>query len=154
MVRQVTHRLKTQRHNDTKTQRRMKITRFEDLECWQEARKLVNMVYNITNNTHFKRDLRLSGQIQAAATSSMANIAEGFIRRSHKEFIQFLFIAMSSIAEVESHLYVALDQKYIEEKEFKNIYNQAEKTAKMLSNLIKYLRTKPTKPTKPIKQTK
>jgi len=126
----------------------MKITRFEDLECWQEARKLVNMVYNITNNAHFKQDLRLSGQIQAAATSSMANIAEGFIRRSHKEFIQFLFIAMSSIAEVESHLYVALDQKYIEEKEFKNIYNQAEKTAKMLSNLIKYLRTKPTKPTK------
>ena len=132
----------------------MKITRFEDLECWQEARKLVNMVYNITNNAHFKRDLRLSGQIQAAATSSMANIAEGFIRRSHKEFIQFLFIAMSSIAEVESHLYVALDQKYIEEKEFKNIYNQAEKTAKMLSNLIKYLRTGQTKRTKQTKSTK
>jgi len=126
----------------------MKITHFEDLECWQEARKLVNMVYSITNSNHFKKDLRLSGQIQAAAISSMANIAEGFIRRSHKEFIQFLFIAMSSIAEVESHLYVALDQKYIEEKEFKNIYNQAEKTAKMISNLIKYLRTGQTKRTK------
>ena len=40
----------------------------------------------------------------------MANIAEGFVRHSDKEFVQFLFIAMSSSAEVQSHLYVAVDQ--------------------------------------------
>ena len=88
----------------------MKITRFEDLDCWQQARILVKEVYGVTKDREFKKDFRLSGQIQAAVTSSMANIAEGFIRRSNKEFIQFLFIAMSSAAEVQSHLYVALDQ--------------------------------------------
>ena len=122
-----------------------KITRFEDLECWQEARKLVSKVYAATRENEFKRDLRLSGQIQAAATSSMANTAEGFIRHSDKEFIQFLFIAMSSAAEVQSHLYVALDQHYIDRKHFDDIYEQANKTAKIISGLIKYLRTKQTR---------
>ena len=125
----------------------MKITRFEDLECWQEARKLVKKVYAVTNDGAFKKDLRLSGQIQAAAMSSMANIAEGFIRRSDKEFIQFLFIAMASTAEVQSHLYIALDQGYIDQKQFDEISEQADKTAKIISGLIKYLRTKPTRQT-------
>ncbi|MFQ6083139.1 MAG: four helix bundle protein [Methanosarcinales archaeon] len=116
----------------------MKITKFENLHCWQEARKLVNTVYTITTNGAFKKDLRLSSQTQAASSSVMANIAEGFIRRSNKEFIQFLFIAMSSTAEVQSHLYVALDQGYIQQEKFKEVYNQADKTAKMISGLIKF----------------
>ena len=123
----------------------MKLTRFEDLECWQEARKLVNKIYAVTKDDKFKKDLRLSGQIQAASASIMANITEGFIRRSDKEFTQFLFIAMSSAAEVQSHLYIALDQGYIDQKQFDAIYNQANKTAMIISGLIKYLRTKQTK---------
>lgn len=122
----------------------MKINRFEELDCWQEARKLVNMVYAATKDHEFKKDLRLSGQIQAASTSIMANIAEGFIRRSNKEFTQFLFIATSSAAEVQSHLYIALDQGYIDQKEFDAIYDQANKTAMIISGLIKYLRTRQT----------
>jgi len=82
------------------------------------------------------------------------NIAEGSGSASNKEFIQFLFIAMSSAAEVQSHLYTALDQDYINRKEFNKIYDQADKTARMISNLIKYLRTRPTRTTKPTKQTK
>ena len=74
--------------------------------------------------------------------------AEGFSRKGKKEFIQFLFIAMSSAAEVQSHLYVALDQSYINREEFEKIYSQANKTAKMISGLVKYLRTKQTSPTK------
>ncbi len=59
----------------------MKIARFEDLLCWQEARMLVNMVYGaIRNTSDFQKDFRLSGQITAAAVSSMSNIAEGFSR--------------------------------------------------------------------------
>ena len=126
----------------------MKITRFEDLECWQQARVLVNKVYEVTKGGGFSKDLRLSGQIQVAATFSMANAAEGFVRRSDKEFIQFLFIAMSSAAEVQSHLYVALDQGYVDQKHFDDIYEQAEKTARIISGLIKYLLTKQTKSTK------
>jgi four helix bundle protein len=126
----------------------MKINRFEKLDCWQEARKLVNMVYAATRDDKFKKDLRLCGQIQAASTSIMANIAEGFIRRSNREFTQFLFIATSSAAEVQSHLYIALDQGYIDQKQFDAIYDQANKTAMIISGLIKYLRTKQTKQTK------
>ena len=125
-----------------------KITRFEDLDCWQQGREVVKLVYKATQGTDFRKDLRLCGQIQAAATSIMANIAEGFIRRSDKEFIQFLFIAMSSAAEVQSHLYVALDQGYIDKRTFDTIYNQADKTAKIISGLITYLRTKSTRQTK------
>jgi len=132
----------------------MKLIHFEDLECWQEARKLTNMVYSVTDNMMFRKDLRLSGQIQAAASSVMANIAEGFVRRSTKEFIQFLFIAMSSAAEVQSHLYIAMDQGYIDEEHFHHIYDQADKTGKIISGLIKYLRTKQITQTRSTRQTR
>ncbi|RLB20512.1 MAG: four helix bundle protein [Deltaproteobacteria bacterium] len=119
----------------------MKITRFEELECWQRGRELTKLVYSATRNEAFKKDLRLAGQIQASATSTMANCAEGFIRRSNKEFIQFLFIAMSSAAEVQSHLYVALEQGYVSQEKFNVIYKQADKTSRLISGLINYLRT-------------
>jgi len=118
----------------------MKINSFEDLDCWQEARILVRKIYDVSRDDDFKKDMRLSGQIQAAATSCMANIAEGFERRSDKEFVQFLYIAMASAAEVKSHLYVALDQKYIIQSQFTGIYEQAQKTAQLISAFIKYLR--------------
>jgi four helix bundle protein len=118
----------------------MKITRFEDIQAWQEARKLVKMVYGLIRiNEKFSRDFRLVSQIQAAAVSSMSNIAEGFSRKGHKEFVQFLFISKSSVAEVQSQLYVALDQEYIVQNDFNEVYNQADLVSKMISNFIKYL---------------
>ena len=118
----------------------MKITWFEDIQAWQEARKLVKKVYDaIKESKEFQRDLRLVSQIQGAAVSAMANIAEGFSRRSNKEFIQFLFISKSSAAEVQSHLYVALDQGYMAKEKFEEIYAQADLVSKMISGFIKYL---------------
>ncbi len=84
-------------------------------------------------------------QIQSAAASVTANIAEGFVRRSNKEFVQFLFIAMSSSVEVQSHLYIAVDQGYLAKETFGSIYEQANKT---LSGLITYLRTRQSRLTK------
>ena len=119
----------------------MKITRFEDLECWQQARILVNMVYAaIRNSRSLQKDFRLCGQLTGAAISVMGNIPEGFVRRSNREFIQFLFISLSSAAELQSHMYVALDQEYVTESVFRDIYQQAERTAKLISGLITYLR--------------
>jgi len=69
----------------------------------------------------------------------MSNIAEGFSRKGNKEFVQYLYISKSSAAEVQSHLYVALDQEYIQETEFRKIYDQAEKVSKLDSAFIKYL---------------
>jgi len=117
----------------------MKLTRFEDLECWKEARQIVNRVYCASRVNEFKRDFSLTDQIKRAAVSIMANIAEGFSRKGNKEFMQFLFIAKSSAAELQSHMYVALDQGYINKDEFEKIYEQADKVQRQVSNLIKYL---------------
>src|SRR3989339_256398 len=127
----------------------MTIKRFEDIDAWKEARKLVKMVYEaIKQNKNFQKDFRLVNQIQGAAVSSMSNIAEGFSRRSNKEFIQFLFISKSSAAEIQSHFYVALDQNYVTQETFEQIYNQAEIVSKLDSGFIKYLNTPPNRPNK------
>jgi len=119
----------------------MKISRFEDLECWQEARKLVNMVYDaISSSPAFQSDRRLKDQCTGAALSTMGGIPEGFARRSNKEFTQYLFISLSSAAELQSHFYVALDRKYVTQEAFDQIYQQADKVGKMDSSLITYLR--------------
>jgi four helix bundle protein len=118
----------------------MKIAKFEDLECWKEARILVNMVYDaIHSNGRFERDFGLRGQVTDAAVSSMSNIAEGFSRHSNKEFAQFLFISKGSVSEVQSIFYVALDQTYINKEIFNKIYSQVEKVSKLTSGLINYL---------------
>jgi four helix bundle protein len=125
----------------------MKITRFEDIDAWKEARKLVKMVYDVVNKSpKFRRDFRLVNQMQDASVSSMSNIPEGFSRKSNKEFIQFLFISKSSAAEVQSQLYVALDQDYITQDDFERIYNQAEIVSKMDSGFVKYLQSQLRKP--------
>ena len=85
----------------------------------------------------------------------MSNIAEGFLRHSDNEFTQFLFISMSSVAEVQSQLYIALDQGYVDKDQFDEYYDQAKKTAMIISGLIKYLCNKKShkKSTKQAKQT-
>jgi len=127
----------------------MKLTHFEDLECWQEARKLVQMVYNaVKKNAAFQRDLRFMGQITAAAVSIMNNIAEGWAAQSNAEFIRFLTYSRRSCAEVQNCGYVALDQKYIDEEEFQKIYAQAVKTTQIIDGLLRYLRSQRSKRSK------
>jgi four helix bundle protein len=100
------------------------------------------MVYDaIRSSRALQNDFRLSNQLTGAAISVMGNIPEGFVRRSNKEFIQFLFISLSSAAELQSHMYVALDQHYVTKEIFESIYRQAEKTSKLVSGLITYLLT-------------
>jgi four helix bundle protein len=107
------------------------------------------MVYAaIRNSKSLQKDFRLSGQLTGAAISVMGNIPEGFVRRSNREFIQFLFISLSSAAELQSHMYVAIDQEYVTELVFHSIYQQAEKTAMLISGLITYLRNYEDKPGK------
>src|SRR3989337_997479 len=97
----------------------MKIERFEDIKAWQEARVLVQLIYQAAKSDKgFSNDFKFREQIQGAAVSIMSNIAEGFSRRSTKEFTQFLFIPKGSAAEVQSQLYVALDQGYISHEKF------------------------------------
>ncbi len=118
----------------------MRITRFEDIEAWQEARKLVKLVYSVINKSpKFRKNFRLVNQVQDAAVSAMSNISEGFSRKGNKEFIQFLFISKSSAAEVQSHFYVAMDQDYVNQEDFNKVYDQAQIVSKLDSGFIKYL---------------
>ncbi|MEO6695076.1 MAG: four helix bundle protein [Ignavibacteria bacterium] len=116
-----------------------KIEKFEDLICWQRARNVVKEIYSITSEGLFNRDFPLKDQIRRAAISIMLNIAEGFGRRTHKEFQQFLFFAHGSIAEVQSALYISLDVNYIAKEVFDNLYNKCTEISKIISGLIKSL---------------
>ncbi len=71
----------------------MAVKQLEDLEVWQEARRLTQIVYRVTTAEKFSKDFSLRDQIQKAAVSVMSNIAEGFERGGNQEFIQFLYVA-------------------------------------------------------------
>ncbi len=117
----------------------MKIERFEDIEAWQLARELTRKVYNLTKKPEFARDFGLKGQIQDASGSSMHNIAEGFDSESNSEFVRFLRYAKRSCTEVQSELYVALDQQYISDNEFLDVYDHAGRTRAAIRGFINYL---------------
>jgi four helix bundle protein len=91
----------------------MKIERFEDIEAWQLARELTQKVYRLTKKPRLSKDYGLKQQMQEAAGSAMHNIAEGFDSETNAEFIRFLRYAKRSCTEVQSELYVALDEEYI-----------------------------------------
>jgi four helix bundle protein len=117
----------------------LKIERFEDIEAWQLARELTRMVYCLTKKPEFARDYGLKRQIQDAAGSTMHNTAEGFDSESNAEFVRFLRYAKRSCTEVQSELYVALDQKYITISEFEDVYDHAARTRAAIRGFIKYL---------------
>ena len=85
------------------------------------------------------RDFGLKGQIQDAAGSSMHNIAEGFDSETIPEFVRFFRYAKRSCTEVQSELYVALDQEYIIKAEFNDVYDHAGRTRAAIRCFIKYL---------------
>lgn len=124
------------------------ITKFEDLIAWQEARKLVSMIYKITSDGLFFKDFGLKDQIQRAAVSSMTNIAEGFDNESTVEFARFLGMARRFAVEVQSLLYAALDASYINEEAFKTHYDQARKVQAIIGGLKKSILKNPRRPNK------
>jgi len=114
---------------------------FEDIQAWQESRKLVKMIYSLTNKELFSKDYGMRDQVRRASVSTMANIAEGFDCESKVEFARFLGIARRSTVEVQSILYAALDTGYIDQREFDLHYEQARK-AKALVGGFKHSLTK------------
>lgn len=116
------------------------INRFEDSKSWQKARVLTHGIYEATREGAFARDFGLRDQIRRATVSVMANIAEGFERDGDQEFIQFLSTAKGSCGEVRSHLYVAMDEGYLEQRQFDALAALAVETSRLLAGFIAYLR--------------
>jgi len=113
---------------------------FEEIQAWQKARELVREIYKTCQDGKLKRDFGLRDQICRAAVSSMSNIAEGFARKSDRDFAHFLDIAKGSATEVQSLLYVALDVGYVARDEFDRVYKLAAEAASLISGLTSYLR--------------
>jgi four helix bundle protein len=118
----------------------MSIRRFEDIEAWQLARELTRQVYQHTQKAPFFSDFGLKDQIQRASSSIMQNIAEGFDSESNPEFIRFLRYSKRSCSEVQSQLYVALDNTYISEQEFESLYEFARRSRAAIRGFINYLK--------------
>jgi len=115
------------------------IKNFEDLKAWQKARELAGYVYTLTRKQEFSHDFGLRDQIQAAAGSTMHNIAEGFESGYDPEFIRFLKMARRSAGEVQSELYLALDAGHISQEELKKVYELAVDVKKLINGMISYL---------------
>ena len=124
------------------------IKRFEDLEIWQEARKLAKEIHQISLTTPLKIDFRLQQQIKASSGSIMDNIAEGFERDGNTEFRQYLAIAKGSSGETRSQLYRLLDYEYISEKQFVDLKTQYENLSGKIQNFMAYLNKQDFKGTK------
>jgi len=118
------------------------ITKFEDLEIWQEARKLAKEVFILSKETNLKTDFRFKEQIKASSGSVMDNIAEGFERDGNLEFRQLLSIAKGSAGETRSQIYRLYDSEYISEEQFKDLKNKYENLSGKIKNFITYLNKK------------
>lgn len=114
----------------------MNIEKFEDILSWQKAKNLTIEIYKTFEK---QKDFSFKSQIQRTSVSIMNNIAEGFERKSNKEFKQFLFVAKGSAGEVRSMLHLALDLKYITNEQYNKLHDEVIIISKMLSNFIKTL---------------
>lgn len=124
------------------------IKKFEDLEIWQEARRLSKIIIEIAKTSDLKSDFRLKQQIKSSAGSVMDNIAEGFERDGNLEFKQFLSIAKGSSGETRSQCYRLFDSEYITKEKFEELITDYEKLNQKIANFISYLNKNDFKGTK------
>ncbi len=112
---------------------------FEDLLIWKESMRLSLDIYKLFKDC---KDFGLKDQIQRASVSVPSNISEGFERQTGKEFIQYLFIAKGSVAEVRTQIYLSVELNYIDKKQGQVLIEKAKKISSMIQNLIKVRRNK------------
>jgi four helix bundle protein len=118
---------------------------FENLEIWQEARRLTNSIYKITKNKNFSNDSSLCNQIRQSSLSIMSNIAEGYEQGKTQELSQSLSAAKGSCATVQSQLYIALDQGYIDDVECTELINKFRNLSAAIHKSITHPKTIPHK---------
>jgi four helix bundle protein len=112
---------------------------FRDLEVWKESRNFRREIRRIAKQFPREEQFILTSQIIRSVSSITANIAEGFGRYHHQENIQFCRIAKGSLTETLDHLTVALDEKYIDNSTFDELYKQYEVCIKLINGYTNYL---------------
>jgi four helix bundle protein len=109
----------------------------KDLKVWQNSIDFVTVIYSVTKNYPQSEKFGLTNQIRRSAVSIPSNIAEGSARNHNKEFIQFLYIALSSASELDTQLRISLNLEFITTKESNKLLDDLERILKMLQGLIK-----------------
>jgi four helix bundle protein len=113
---------------------------FEDLTVWQRARDLCAAIVPVLRVAASQRDFALAHQLNGAALSVMANIAEGHLRTNRRQFVYFLRIAAGSNGETRACLYAALDRKYLTRTSCETLVEATNEIGRLLQGLIRSLR--------------
>ena len=117
----------------------MGVARFEDLRVWQAAKAFSDEIGGLFHRGVLHHDVDLRRQLNTASLSTMANIAEGFVRARHKEFAQFIRIASGSNAEARALLYAAEGRGYLSGPDLARLIEMTNKIGAMLRTLEKQL---------------
>ena len=118
---------------------KVKIKSFTDLTAWKKAHSFVLKIYRISKLFPIEELYGLTNQIRRAAVSIALNIAEGSTKGSDADFRRFLKMAQGSINEVVTGFYISLDQRFISQKAFDQVYDFSLKLNARLNALIKSL---------------
>jgi four helix bundle protein len=116
-----------------------KIKNFKDLKIWQKSMELAKVIYQATNSFPAKETYGIISQMRRSAVSVPSNIAEGFMRRHNKEFKQFLYIAIGSLAELETQVLLSEELGFLKKDNNKDIQADINELNKMIMSLIKCL---------------
>lgn len=114
----------------------------KDLEVWKKAIDLVTVIYEQTQSFPKEEIYTLTSQMRRAAISIPSNIAEGAARKSDKELVQFLYIALGSLVELDTQLMIASNLKYIDKEQYILLQQRLDEIGKMLNGLITYRKSK------------
>ena len=115
--------------------------RFEKLEVWKEAHKLVVDIYKITKGFPAEEKFRLIDQICRSASSVAANIVEGNSRQYKTEYLQFLYMSKGSLEETKYHLLLSRDLGYFDKPVYKKLFDQCNNVGSLLGGLIRYVKS-------------
>ena len=124
---------------DTVERDRVKIRNFKDLEIWQRGLALATSVYSMTKAFPKEEVYGLTSQMRRASVSVPSNIAEGFNRGSNRDYSRFLYIALGSLAELETQIRIARNLKYVAAPAAEVLTTEIDEIQRMTRNLIKKL---------------
>ena len=112
----------------------------KELTVWKKARKFTSIIYKLTDGFPGKEKFGLSSQLQRSAVSVPSNIAEGAARNSDKEFIRHLYIALGSLVEAETQLFIAQDLNYVNSITIE--LEEIKRVKQLILGMIRHLKTK------------
>jgi four helix bundle protein len=110
----------------------------KDLDIWRKGIELVERIYKISSIFPKEEIYGITSQMRRAAVSYPTNIAEGAARFSRKEFIQFVYISLGTLSELETLVIISLRLGYLSDKD---ALNEIELLRRMTLNFIKYLKS-------------